>query len=135
MIADTCLPTLLYPNGYCQKICCRCWYLFPALLFCHQSKFKAFCKYARNFNSDDFDYDALENSDYIFMRWKVGTLSFIFSCEINLCMFSAWGQTLTSALVVHSGAVSSSRPHDQRYQWCLLCRFLLHLLPEVHSHY
>ncbi|CAI5675287.1 unnamed protein product [Oreochromis niloticus] len=37
----------------------------------HWSKFKAFCKYARNFNSDDFDYDALENSDYIFMRWKV----------------------------------------------------------------
>ncbi|XP_063328741.1 uncharacterized protein gid4 [Pelmatolapia mariae] len=36
----------------------------------HWSKFKAFCKYARNFNSDDFDYDALENSDYIFMRWK-----------------------------------------------------------------
>lgn len=34
-----------------------------------------------------------------------------------------------------SGAVSSSRPHYQRYQWCVLRRFLLHLLPEVYSHY
>lgn len=36
-----------------------------------QSKFKPFCKYAKSFNSDDFDYEELDNSDYIFMRWKV----------------------------------------------------------------
>ncbi|XP_008286146.1 glucose-induced degradation protein 4 homolog isoform X2 [Stegastes partitus] len=35
-----------------------------------EGKFQAFYKYAKNFNSDDFDYEALENSDYIFMRWK-----------------------------------------------------------------
>lgn len=37
-----------------------------------QGKFKPFYKYAKSFNSDNFDYDALENGDYIFMRWKVG---------------------------------------------------------------
>lgn len=36
-----------------------------------QGKFKPFYKYAKNFNSDDFDYEALDNSDYVFMRWKV----------------------------------------------------------------
>uniref|UniRef100_A0AAQ5ZR19 GID complex subunit 4 homolog n=2 Tax=Amphiprion TaxID=80969 RepID=A0AAQ5ZR19_AMPOC len=36
----------------------------------HWGKFQAFYKYGKNFNSDDFDYDALEKSDYIFMRWK-----------------------------------------------------------------
>lgn len=37
----------------------------------HQGKFQPFYKYAKNFNSDDFDYEGLVNSDYIFMRWKV----------------------------------------------------------------
>lgn len=41
----------------------------------HQGKFQPFYKYAKNFNSDEFDYDALDNSDYIFMRWKVRTFS------------------------------------------------------------
>ncbi|XP_011476530.1 glucose-induced degradation protein 4 homolog isoform X2 [Oryzias latipes] len=36
----------------------------------HWGKFQAFYKYAKTFNSDDFDYTALENGDYIFMRWK-----------------------------------------------------------------
>lgn len=36
----------------------------------HWGKFKPFYKYAKNFNSDDFDYEALDNSDYVFMRWK-----------------------------------------------------------------
>lgn len=36
----------------------------------HWCKFKPFYKYAKSFNSDDFDYDALESSNYIFMRWK-----------------------------------------------------------------
>lgn len=36
-----------------------------------QGKFKPFCKYAKSFNSDDFDYEELDRSDYVFMRWKV----------------------------------------------------------------
>ncbi|KAJ0001439.1 hypothetical protein NQD34_006459 [Periophthalmus magnuspinnatus] len=36
----------------------------------HWGKFQPFYKYAKTFNSDGFDYDALEKSDYIFMRWK-----------------------------------------------------------------
>nr|ACO11430.1 C17orf39 homolog [Caligus rogercresseyi] len=37
----------------------------------HWSKFSAFnSKYAKNFNSDSFDYDALRTSDHVFMRWK-----------------------------------------------------------------
>lgn len=44
-----------------------------------QGKFKPFYKYAKSFNSDDFDYEALDNSDYVFMRWKVSTLIFLSS--------------------------------------------------------
>ena len=29
-----------------------------------------FYQYAKTFNSDSFDYDALEETDYVFMRWK-----------------------------------------------------------------
>uniref|UniRef100_A0A8P4GT31 Glucose-induced degradation protein 4 homolog n=1 Tax=Dicentrarchus labrax TaxID=13489 RepID=A0A8P4GT31_DICLA len=36
----------------------------------HWGKFQAFYQYAKTFNSDDFDYEDLKNSDYIFMRWK-----------------------------------------------------------------
>uniref|UniRef100_A0A336MSU7 CSON001011 protein n=1 Tax=Culicoides sonorensis TaxID=179676 RepID=A0A336MSU7_CULSO len=36
----------------------------------HWSKFSAFADYQKTFNSDDFNYEALENSDYVFMRWK-----------------------------------------------------------------
>ncbi|CAB1313119.1 unnamed protein product [Coregonus sp. 'balchen'] len=36
----------------------------------HWGKFQAFYQYAKMFNSDEFDYDELKNSDYIFMRWK-----------------------------------------------------------------
>ncbi|TWW81508.1 glucose-induced degradation protein 4 homolog [Takifugu rubripes] len=36
----------------------------------HWGKFQAFYQYAKTFNSDDFDYEELKNSDYIFMRWK-----------------------------------------------------------------
>uniref|UniRef100_A0A3Q2YKA7 GID complex subunit 4 homolog n=1 Tax=Hippocampus comes TaxID=109280 RepID=A0A3Q2YKA7_HIPCM len=36
----------------------------------HWGKFQAFYQYAKTFNSDDFDYEDLTNSDYIFMRWK-----------------------------------------------------------------
>uniref|UniRef100_A0A3P8UKZ3 GID complex subunit 4 homolog n=2 Tax=Cynoglossus semilaevis TaxID=244447 RepID=A0A3P8UKZ3_CYNSE len=36
----------------------------------HWAKFEAFYQYAKTFNSDDFDYEDLKNSDFIFMRWK-----------------------------------------------------------------
>lgn len=35
-----------------------------------KSKFAAFSEYAKTFNSDDFDYENLAQSDYVFMRWK-----------------------------------------------------------------
>ena len=35
-----------------------------------QSKFLSFYQYAKTFNSDVFDYDALDATDYVFMRWK-----------------------------------------------------------------
>ncbi|XP_013870322.1 glucose-induced degradation protein 4 homolog [Austrofundulus limnaeus] len=35
-----------------------------------QGKFQAFYEYAKSFNSDHFDYKVLDDSDYIFMRWK-----------------------------------------------------------------
>lgn len=46
-------------------------FLTISLLACAQGKFQAFYQYAKTFNSDDFDYEELKNSDYIFMRWKV----------------------------------------------------------------
>lgn len=35
-----------------------------------QSKFESFCQYAKTFNSDTFDYEALKGTDFVFMRWK-----------------------------------------------------------------
>lgn len=49
-----------------------------------QGKFKPFYKYAKSFNSDDFDYEALDNSDYVFMRWKVSTKIFK---KVSLSLF------------------------------------------------
>lgn len=36
----------------------------------HWSKFESFCQYAKTFNSDTFDYEALKGTDFVFMRWK-----------------------------------------------------------------
>lgn len=36
----------------------------------HWSKFPSFYQVAKQFNSDTFDYDALESSDFVYMRWK-----------------------------------------------------------------
>lgn len=38
--------------------------------FASQSKFVAFFSYAKTFNNDSFDYDALAKTDYVYMRWK-----------------------------------------------------------------
>ncbi|XP_059618750.1 glucose-induced degradation protein 4 homolog [Phlebotomus argentipes] len=37
----------------------------------HWSKFSTFAEfYSKTFNSDNFDYENLANSDFVFMRWK-----------------------------------------------------------------
>ncbi|XP_032823031.1 glucose-induced degradation protein 4 homolog [Petromyzon marinus] len=36
----------------------------------HWSKFPAFLQYGKTFNSDDFNFEELTESDFIFMRWK-----------------------------------------------------------------
>ena len=47
------------------------WVYWPFPFFASlQSKFVSFYEYTKNFNSDNFDYDSLENSDYVYMRWK-----------------------------------------------------------------
>lgn len=38
--------------------------------FFFKSKFDSFCQYAKTFNSDNFDYKALADTDFVFMRWK-----------------------------------------------------------------
>lgn len=40
------------------------------LLVFLQGKFSMFSEFAKTFNSDNFDYESLANSDYVFMRWK-----------------------------------------------------------------
>ncbi len=46
-----------------------------------QGKFLSFYQFAKSFNSDEFDYDELNTTDFVFMRWKVGNV-YLFS-EIN----------------------------------------------------
>ena len=41
-------------------------YLFSTF----QSKFLSFYQFVKIFNSDNFDYDSLQSSDYVYMRWK-----------------------------------------------------------------
>lgn len=36
----------------------------------HWNKFGSFSSYSKTFNDDKFDYDKLESSDHVFMRWK-----------------------------------------------------------------
>lgn len=36
----------------------------------HWGKFVSFYSFAKNFNSDNFDYDGLKATDYVYMRWK-----------------------------------------------------------------
>lgn len=101
---------------------------------CAKGKFQAFYQYAKTFNSDDFDYEDLKNSDYIFMRWKVRCslslasqiLAFFFTCEMQNLQFprpvfplrsSSWSQTTRSRTsVVHrspDSITSASRNPQQ----------------------
>lgn len=57
----------------------------PDLKF--QGKFQAFYQYAKTFNADDFDYEELKNSDFVFMRWKVRHSSKLTSVLYNLEVF------------------------------------------------
>ncbi|OQV11926.1 Glucose-induced degradation protein 4-like protein [Hypsibius exemplaris] len=36
----------------------------------HWGKFPSFLRYSKTFNNDGFSYDEVQNSDYIYMRWK-----------------------------------------------------------------
>ncbi|KAK6171387.1 glucose-induced degradation protein 4 homolog [Patella vulgata] len=36
----------------------------------HWGKFLTFFEFAKNFNSDSFDYEELKKKDFVFMRWK-----------------------------------------------------------------
>ena len=40
--------------------------------FSFQSQFSSFSPFLSKFNADNFDYNELKDSDFIFMRWKVG---------------------------------------------------------------
>lgn len=53
----------------------------------------------------------------------------------SLLLMSALNAILCHCSFDPSGAVPSSRSHNQRHQWCVLRRLLLHLFPEVYSHY
>lgn len=49
----------------------RKWEATSDIDLAHWSRFEGFTQeYARSFTSDQFDYQKLKNSDYIFMRWK-----------------------------------------------------------------
>ena len=37
----------------------------------HWGKFAPFRPFMKTFNSDDFSYDQLQDTDFVFMRWKV----------------------------------------------------------------
>lgn len=50
--------------------------------------------YQKNFNSDDFDYDALEKSDYVFMRWKEHFLV----CNSWITEYELWSLRLGSII-------------------------------------
>ena len=41
------------------------------ILVYFQGKFVSFYNFAKNFNADNFDYEGLKATDYVYMRWKV----------------------------------------------------------------
>ena len=52
-----------------------------------QSKFLSFYAYSKSFNSDTFHYDSLDQTDYVFMRWKEHFLvSSFLSSFLCLCI-------------------------------------------------
>lgn len=53
-----------------------------------QSKFLSFYQYAKTFNSDTFDYDAMQETDYVFMRWISFKLPVIGQSDIVTYVFT-----------------------------------------------
>lgn len=49
----------------------------------HWSKFPSFFPFLKTFNSDDFSYDKLKDSDVVFMRWKVSSADCTCMCLLN----------------------------------------------------
>lgn len=92
-------------------------------LFCVKGKFQAFYQYAKTFNSDEFDYEDLKNSDYIFMRWKVRSclrqalpyvVSYFWTTADSVChpvgplRSSFWSQTTQSKTSVELPSLDST---------------------------
>lgn len=111
------------------------WPPFSPLTFCFQSKFSAFKnKYEKTFNSDNFDYDSLAKSDYVFMRWKEHFLvrkkhTHTNHVHIMRQTRASWFKFVRCTFFVGTG----TRSYDQRYQWCFICWFLLYLLSKIKS--
>lgn len=88
----------------------KCLFIFFRDRLILQSKFSAFeNKYEKTFNSDNFDYDSLAKSDYVFMRWKE---HFLVRKDAIMSHFSNLNEKIYQfGWILFSG----SRSHDQRY--------------------
>ncbi len=92
----------------------------------HWNKFSSFSNYSKTFNDDRFDYEHLENSDHVFMRWKVSKWGF------GAQSFRQGEDSFIITFIHYQkGAVPCSGLHDQGYNGCLICRILLYLFSEV----
>ena len=81
-------------------------------LFLLQNKFPSFNRFAKTFNTDDFDYDQLDHTDFVFMRWKVCIYELIiyshlcnvclYLCTVWLYIFTLWLYMFTVWLYVYT---------------------------------
>ena len=99
----------------------------------------AFYQYVKTFNSDTFDYEELDRTDYVFMRWKEHFLvpdhTIKVELEIGFRKKTSFNK-LFAAILQHTKITSyyiilSVKLSFSGYQRCQFCWFLLHLLPEV----
>ena len=74
------------------------------LLIYLQSKFLAFYQYAKTFNSDTFDYEELNRTDYVFMRWKEHFLVPDHTIKVWTHLRIKWHRTKTATLQDINGA-------------------------------
>ncbi|XP_072415662.1 glucose-induced degradation protein 4 homolog isoform X2 [Chiloscyllium punctatum] len=71
----------------------------------HWGKFLAFYQYAKTFNSDEFDYEELKSSDFVFMRWKQRSGSYQEGTGAAMIKWAArwqveWGGMKMFALII-----------------------------------
>lgn len=71
---------ILYQKAYGISLLYSQWsltfkWLIEGVCFPLQNKFLSFYPFSKTFNSDDFDYDELDSTDFVFMRWKVSPAS------------------------------------------------------------